>query len=498
MNVDVWGSQGYSAAFFKGDLHNWEQKDDLNLDSDEVCHSTLSYSESIRATEGYFIADAITFVNMAILLILVVLFLLFHKSQPTKSRYPLLFCSAIVLLFLFWLQCILLIAAEASYRNKNPEASGKAENGWNFVQNLITLSTALALLIYCCHIGRYYALKYLYSKLARRSDISKNEFTWHRYLTSNTAFILCAFTVLVLLAFMYIPIQVRADKVSSTRFGKNLRLNYAVVVVTEAIVCFVTFLVIAVLVLDFMFNAKAIKEKGLWWFFSFADPLYFRTEMIFFGVFLLIQHVEFIMRSQDIYLLKNLTPFSSRLSYRLKMMYFTYKIFRTFVQWFSCGGITFLIQFYVLFKRYVLRIGYTKSEMKTSELENLLQDEAGYKLMSDYCESEWSTENLACWKYLFAFKQTTIESKDNVLLIYNMFVKAGSEMEVNIPHKVKKELTEMIESQDLPDKIGFDSFQPLYGQVITNLSDTMTRLCQTTEYQSYNNSRKILEKAYKL
>jgi uncharacterized membrane protein len=386
---------------------------------------------------------------------------------------------------------------QVSKRDDSSIAATRADSASVVILSIIVVLTPVTMIVFILHIARYYFLKHLYVQLAKRADISKNEFKLHRMLTSNTAMIIAVAIVVSIVAFILLPIQIRARKVSVEYFGKGSMLNYSIYVVVEVIWLLGTFTIVTLLLWDIITSLRSIKEKGIGWFFSFSDPLKFRLEMIFFVLCTLIGHTEFILRCIDLADLVNSPPMSLKGTRNFVKTYTLYKFFRLFYTWFCCGGLTFMMQIAIFIHR-ALTGGKKPKNVDESIIEVMLQDEAGYKLMNDYCATEWSTENLTCWKYLYNFKSKGFEDIETVSQIYNMFIKSGAEMEVNIPSKTRIHITEVMNASSNKSKLSFEPFNSLYGQIVANLSDTLIRLMTTAEYESYDNSKKMLAATYKL
>ncbi|MNE77514.1 hypothetical protein D3C80_1738350 [compost metagenome] len=81
-----------------------------------------------------------------------------------------------------------------------------------------------------------------------------------------------------------------------------------------------------------------------------------------------------------------------------------------------------------------------------------------------------------------------------------MYIRKGSNMEVNIPGKTRAALTASvgIDGEKATDNMGFEMFHDLLRQIETNLCDTLSRLVHTDEYAKFLQKKDVMKGALDL
>jgi hypothetical protein len=113
----------------------------------------------------------------------------------------------------------------------------------------------------------------------------------------------------------------------------------------------------------------------------------------------------------------------------------------------------------------------------------------GRKLFADFCNSEFSIENLSCYEDLLLFRDEQNFNKKKELFesIYYKYLNGSeSELEVNIPGGTKSDLNNIFKSLDII--VDFDDLviNKLIGDVKLNLIDTFSRFKQSKSYFNWN------------
>jgi hypothetical protein len=490
-------------------LSQYEIKQNISLSqTSETCNNFMHVPPVRTIVIGRSIEDNSIPVISIMLLIIMLLFLFFRKVQPTRSRLPLLPINAGLLLFLYSFNNLLGIVTNHYFMHKNSKVT-RINSAYIFVHQLLQIFTPFCMLTYTCHICRYYYLKYLYARLARRSDISSNNFTMHRRLTSNTAFLIYAIILLLLILIVFIPLEVRVHQaLQEGAFARSKSWKLGSSTIAEAIYLLVTLFVSLCLLMEFVLNWRLFKEQtpytALSYFFHVKDPFYFRLEMLLFMFLIPIFHIEYGLLVGRYYQLQNIEFFSNHASAFDSRVDIVVSIFRIIITFVICGGAVLSIQIGRSLWWNTCVTGNKKKyseRIVTSEIENILLDETGYALMSEFCEKEWSTENLIAWKYIYPIKLSGNVKGPHVVEIYNMFIKSGAEMELNLPKKTKKAMMDKIGPNGLyivPVMDYDQSFHGLYSQVLINLSDTLSRLMTSPEYHRFEHSKTLLTQNYSL
>jgi len=493
------------------EVNFFDKKSNLCLGASKKMKRANLVSELLAST-GYNI-------NVILTLNYFIALLLFRKKQPVKSRLPLLTLNAMAMFvasfFVVLVQITIngLAVSGFSELNKGGKKQKKVLGPLNKLY-LITMSVqeilaAFCMLIYSLHIARYYYLKYLYSIMSKRETVGPKDFVIHRRLTSNIAFAIYSTIIFLVILIVFVPL-----------IATNYTISYdstQVMVVSILVYCIRTFVMILVatcFTIDLVVNFKNIVSRGLGglsWFFGHSDPLYFRVEMLLFAVIWFLIHPSFGLTMRSYYLQNNAfvvdpySPFFSRAKIASEILYQIYSNF--YLTFLICGGAICLIQLFVMWKTRSSTYKPLDSESgpaidndDESDLNMLLQSKDGFKVMKDFCALEWSTENILCWQALYDYKTTLPQTAEKIKAIMNMYIRKGSNMEVNIPGKTRAALTASvgIDGEKATDDMGFEMFHDLLRQIETNLCDTLSRLVHTDEYAKFLQKKDVMKGALDL
>jgi hypothetical protein len=119
-----------------------------------------------------------------------------------------------------------------------------------------------------------------------------------------------------------------------------------------------------------------------------------------------------------------------------------------------------------------------KPPSKDGILEDLLANKATETLFIDFCQKEFSLENVLCYKDVQEFKKT----KHDPLGIYYKYLNGGaSVMEVNVQRKYCVEIFQKLKSGEVTDNI----FDDIEKELRTNLYDNYGRFKNSTKYVKY-------------
>jgi hypothetical protein len=474
--------------------------------------SQLCLGDTIRIKRTYLatnlISDTGYNINVILTLNYMILLLIFRNNQPVKSRLPLLiFNAGLLFIASFVVEILNIIVKGINYQLESnlkslylPTSTVDTLNNIQLAAKTIQqVLAAFCMLIYSLHIARYYYLKNLYSFIAKKEKIKVSDLLIHRKLTSNIAFAIYSTVILIIILAVFIPLTIT----------KSVEVfNSVSIEVLEIIVYFIRAVVLIVIAICFfveiILNAKTLIQKGyrsIFWFFGFSDPFYFRTEMLLFFFMWLLIHPAFGIDMRIYYLRNNAftidpySPFFTRGAMASQILYEIYSNF--YLNFLICGGAVCVIQIFVWLRQkpsVYVKLENGKSEMKIIEV---LLDEDGYKLMDAYCATEWSTENLRCWKDIYAIQLKGTGDPEEILQIYQTYIIKGSDMEVNIPAKTRKAFIEMFgpNGEKIVSAMSFTVFNDLYNQVLVNLSDTFSRLSSTDEYIQMEQKKKLLREA---
>ena len=155
-----------------------------------------------------------------------------------------------------------------------------------------------------------------------------------------------------------------------------------------------------------------------------------------------------------------------------------------------CGGNVLIIE---AFKKIFFK---TKANTMTFTIDNLLLvSKEFYDLFKEYCEKEISMENLLLWEKLRVAsvnftKTDTVVSLEFLQELEQNFLASYSKFEVNIPSSTRKEINALILKQQVStDKFATVTVKSLmdimYSEILINMSDTLSRLQKTAQYQKW-------------
>jgi len=156
-----------------------------------------------------------------------------------------------------------------------------------------------------------------------------------------------------------------------------------------------------------------------------------------------------------------------------------------------CGGNALILE---AIKKIFFNI---KSTPISFTLDNLLlTNKEFYELFAEYCEKEFSKENLLLWEKLrvasadFKKEESTV-SMEFLQELDQEFFSPYSKYEVNVPSSVRKEFQALIKnhgessSEELLQIVTVKHLMDIvYRDVLLNMSDTLSRLQKTAQYKS--------------
>ncbi len=121
-----------------------------------------------------------------------------------------------------------------------------------------------------------------------------------------------------------------------------------------------------------------------------------------------------------------------------------------------------------------------------------LSDARGLKIISDYCEHEFSLENLEAYKHLKSVLATypsqTIEIRRRELAIFlEQFLERNSPYELNLPSNAVDAYRKVVNSQSFDDPTdAMVMWKKISDSVYVNLMDTFSRVKKTSEFEEYH------------
>ncbi|EFC49225.1 predicted protein [Naegleria gruberi] len=223
-------------------------------------------------------------------------------------------------------------------------------------------------------------------------------------------------------------------------------------------------------------NWKQIRENGVKKFLLWDDVYNIRIDLMLMSILLVLVISIVILFALDVY------------NHSIKvLLWLSYLVFTLI-----CGGSTFIKE---------LVIAIRKDRSPKSELEKLLENHSFRQLFKEYSTKELSLEN-----FMFYEKLRELVSKygmngfiphETLQQVENQFFKQDSPYELNIPSRTRKLFYALFENYEKPDSSSAelieyanttkvsDLYTIIYNDLLTNMSDTQSRLIETDVFQNW-------------
>nr|CAG4714482.1 unnamed protein product [Naegleria fowleri] len=159
----------------------------------------------------------------------------------------------------------------------------------------------------------------------------------------------------------------------------------------------------------------------------------------------------------------------------------------------SFGGLIVLC-YLIERRRKKVTPNHQTSRVEEDELLQLLGDRFGKPLFVEFCEKEFSLENIYFYDAVSEVQRTMDSKEDDELrnLVHNMhekFIKTGCEYEVNLPSTSTKAFNTVYGNPQATAKQIKDMLDTVLISVMYNLKDTYSRFSMTEEYRLYQQSK---------
>lgn len=132
-----------------------------------------------------------------------------------------------------------------------------------------------------------------------------------------------------------------------------------------------------------------------------------------------------------------------------------------------------------------------KEKVEDSEIVNVLSNEQSHKIFKEFCQAEFSPENIACYDDIQKYKK--MESGEKAAFVkffFNLYLNGSkSDLEVNVNRKVCVNVQVEMEKGNYPSNL----LDEIESGIIINLSDTYSRLIKYPPFQSF----RVMEKELK-
>ncbi|KAG2378365.1 hypothetical protein C9374_008508 [Naegleria lovaniensis] len=136
-----------------------------------------------------------------------------------------------------------------------------------------------------------------------------------------------------------------------------------------------------------------------------------------------------------------------------------------------------------------------------NELDALLRDAIGYQLFKDFCESEYSVENLKFWNELQDMEKNFIDMSGKrrskvINMVYDKFLDENSTEEVNVRGKTKKLVDQERKSGNIDLERGSQLIHELKRDLYINMIDSFSRFHRTEEYRLWKELKENPENTF--
>ncbi len=447
-----------------------------------------------------------------------------RNYQPVKSRFiaPFIGISAIIVDSVIQgiVRNVLSLAAQQS-----------ASDAFSYV---IMLSAnplfVTSLVVFLWQQVRYLMLHTIYRLMPRGKRALRTKFIrFNRVLASKTIFTLvsvCAGTCV--LAYFAVLVGLTAhfneiDQLQKRDFIVIVQaLSFASLLIVLALGILVT------LIVDVTYSVKQessakVKHRGtstkqteqlrvakttrfgFIWMHFMHDPLLFRAEGCFILLALLIIIVLYSIGIATIVL-------EPRQKHPIMIIRTIIEILFMFVRIMAFGGFVFIISLRAFLDHHqrartrphpqLLRESphHTLAAATTGELDhkilNILRHEIGYQLLFDYCQQEFSLENVLLWTELESRSNnllwTVEQRKGNLRYFRRMYLESSSARQLNISYKSRSQFLETVNMKEPSASDAEEAFKLLYGVCMINIAETLTRFCVTEQYKTFEDVNGIM------
>jgi len=127
--------------------------------------------------------------------------------------------------------------------------------------------------------------------------------------------------------------------------------------------------------------------------------------------------------------------------------------------------------------------------VQEDSLQLVLKDPNGIKVFRSYLKKEFAEDNLTFWDEVGKFRQLRTADKNFKKRsdeMYNMFIKDGAEMEVNLPHAIRRDVIAAFSKGEVTNTT-FDYAQKSIFHLMEN--DSFRRFVKSEDYKQFNKSK---------
>jgi hypothetical protein len=261
----------------------------------------------------------------------------------------------------------------------------------------------------------------------------------------------------------------------------------------EFIIAFLYCVIFLISIIDTLLNLKTFlfKPKTFW---IKSDPFRIRIQQLFIFFILIsysISFVNYILVPLRVQLYNSSGQMEKLIIYAIDLIYFaTATIMKYCLTLFEFSYFCLFVLILTIGQRAKNSFFPTKV-VKMGFLEEFLNHEILYNSFSNFCENEWSVENLLCYNDIKIYPNLKMNERHSHVqrMIKLYFNGTLSELEVNLSSRLCAALIEDVKVNNFSD----DLFGEISKTVQLNLSDTYSRFIVSKEYLSIIKTIELVE-----
>jgi hypothetical protein len=407
-------------------------------------------------------------ISLAVRITLLIFCIVWRKEQPLKSRHPIPITFAVSFMLVY---DSTLIFAMWTYANWWPEYVQAVR----FFYTIPLISTMFLAVNY--QYIRYFTLRYLdNAKLSGSATSESTPVRFLRVLVSrqvvlvevlSIAVLFLISTVFIILCFVLGPssdvnLYLTRGTLMTTFFIIEVGFNGAVVIGLACICA-------AISLHDII---RHMPQLGISKYFGESDPYKYRLDGLI--NFILIIGYIFVM---IIMVLPIGAPVISDPGAQV------YWVIIRIANWIAqlCVFIGSGLSCVVTIARIKLQ---PKEPIDETEMQRLLRvGGKGVKLFEEYIKSEFSSENMLCYKKTVGYQRLSTRQLSSLAEeVYENYVKVGTLAEVNLPEKVRSSFERTTFSEATEEQLQ-EMFRKLDEELTINLGDSYMRFKYTSTYK---------------
>jgi hypothetical protein len=512
-NSSLLGNESYMCMYWNeddSDQSDWKQSgcEFLNRTDDYIycsCDHTTSFAafvtyESVNGTLPdltevdkaiYIVSIAINSVLILVIILLLAILSLLHKTQPVRSRFIFPFIG----LFAVLVDCALQGVVRSGLLLANSDPTRSAVNSVGYA--IMVVANPLSLLawfLFLWQLIRFLFLKHIYETMAKNARAVKAVF---RIIISKTIYLALCALVFVVTCIYFLVFSILGATDSTSMSAADITTATVLFYAIGSLVLGV--LVLAAIVWDIatsnLFKKSKLKKENnfvtsitslIQYHFVRDDPLYFRIESMIMVLTILVSIVAYSIGIYDLY--STNTEDSA-----IKVVEFAFSIAYQVLRILVFGGFISIVALRRAIASRSLGLGYSKKvvdEDTLYEITNLLNEERGYRLVSQYATTEFSLENILIYEQIVQLRNDIELSKlDNMikdlLEIRDQFIIPKSPNEVNIPATIRRKYLGLCTEEDISPEKADQILKELFRSIMVNISDTWVRFIETKEYKTH-------------